>query len=127
MKRLVLLLPALLLAACDPFGLPESPPDTATYYVATGTASGRTATRVAIAYQTPDGPMRDTLVAPSGSVLTSWSKVYERDALDPFSITAENLTPADTAGQRGFVSVSLLVNQKTVAFDSSATVVSLQQ
>ena len=125
MKRLALFVPALLLAACDPFGLPENPPETAAYYVATGAANDVAATRVAIAYETPDGPARDTLLAPSGGVLTSWSRVFERDALPAFSITAENLTPADTAGQRGFVSVSLLVNDETVAFDTSAAAVSL--
>lgn len=118
------LLLAFLLAACDPFGLPEGKTDTATYYVATGTVTGTTtqsANRIAIEYASPDGPVRDTL----RGTQASWSKVFDRDDLASFTLTATNLTPPDTAGNAGFISASLLVNQKTVAFDSSRTSVSL--
>lgn len=117
MKALLPLLSLLLLSACDPFGLPENPPDTATYYVSLQ-VDATTTGAVALAYETPEGLKRDTLVSPDLGVSTSWSQVYDRDALQNFSITATRLT-----GE--FVAVSLLINQETVAFDSSRTEVTL--
>lgn len=123
MKHLTALLPLLLLSACDPFGLPEEAAENATYYVATSNHAGFTysADSVAIAYETPDGLAHDTIVGD----LTSWSKVFERDALSSFSLTATNLTVPDDSGDVGYISASLLVDQETVAFDSSKTEVSL--
>ncbi len=122
MRPLSLVFSLVLLAGCGPFGLPDDPVEKAAYYVASHTSGSVTASTIAIAYETPEGTRRDTL----RGALASWSKVYDRDALPSFSITAENLTPPDTAGNAGIVAVSLIINQETVAFDSSRTVVSLQ-
>ncbi len=139
MRTLLTLTFALFLSACGIVELPESTEDVAVYYVSTNALpaarvlSGRApliANSVAIAYMTPDGMAFDTLRAPDTATPTSttWTARFDRDALSSFSITATNLTlPAalDTTGDTGFVGVALLVNQKTVAEDSSRTVVTL--
>ncbi len=132
MRTLLTLTFALSLSACGIVELPENADEIAVYYVSTNNSDSLgLSTLVAIEYQTPDGTAFDTLRAPDTATptATSWTMTFRRDALSTFALTATNLTPPlandSTLTPRGFIGASLLIDQETVAADSSRRVVTV--